>query len=68
VGKQRVYIEEKERDRKKGESGKDIQQQQFCKQTTSIKCNSANVIFIFATLASKIANSSRQIRRFLTPK
>jgi hypothetical protein len=46
VGKQRVYIEEKERERKKGESGKDIQQQQFCKQTTSIKCNSANVIFI----------------------
>jgi hypothetical protein len=64
-----MYIEEKERERKKGESGKDIhQQQQFCKQTTSIKCNSANVIFIFATLASKIANSSRQIRRFLKPK
>jgi len=30
VGKQRMYIEEKERERKKGESSKDIQQQQFC--------------------------------------
>jgi hypothetical protein len=25
-----MYIEEKERERKKGESSKDIQQQQFC--------------------------------------
>jgi hypothetical protein len=66
VGKKRMYIEEKERERKKGESGKDIQQQQFC---TNNKYNvTARVIFIFTTLASKIANSSRQIRRFLKPK
>ena len=61
-----MYIEEKEREREKREKAAKI----FSSSSfvTNNKYNvTARVIFIF-TLASKIANSSRQIRRFSTPK